>query len=178
LLFTSPVDGNPTVYVVGTDGLLHAFSTPSQLLGDGYDAALVVTVPSLGGLSVGPSAAVAGTTALATSADGAVVASSGTYYVFAGGRAFGIPTPAQLAVLREADKAKVLSGSVGPAQTGAAVADGALLSASGQVYVSYGGSLYPFKTMAQLGDDGYSGTAGLPVPGTGGLGVVSPYSGS
>ena len=38
--------------------------------------------------------------------------------------------------------------------------------------------LYLFKTMAQLANDGYGGTAAVPVPGTRGLSVVSPYSGS
>ena len=44
---------NPTIYVAGTDGQLHGFSTSGQFSRDGYDAALVVTVPSLGGASVG-----------------------------------------------------------------------------------------------------------------------------
>ncbi len=54
---------------------------------------------------------------------------------------------------------------------------GALLSAPGKVYVSYQGDLYLFKTMAQLADDGYGGTAAVPVAGTGGVSVVSSYSG-
>ena len=174
------MNGNPTIYVVGTDGHLHGFSTPGQYLGDGYDAALVVTVPTLGGLTVGSSAGVAGSavTALATRADGAIVDSSGRYYVFAGGKAFGIPTHAELLAVREGDTAKVLPGSVGLAQTGAAIANGTLLSTSGLVYVSYGGSVYPFKSMAQLSNDGYSGTAAVPAPGIGSLSIVSPYSGS
>ena len=81
LLFTSPVSGDPTVYVFGTGGRLHGFSTPEQYVGDGYDTALVVTVPSLRGLIVGSTVGVAGSavTALATSADGAVVDSSGGF---------------------------------------------------------------------------------------------------
>jgi hypothetical protein len=45
------------------------------------------------------------------------------------------------------------------------------------VYVSYQGVLYLFKAKAQVANDGYGGTAAVPVPGTGGLSVVSPYSG-
>ena len=80
--------------------------------------------------------------------------------------------------VQKADKAKVLTGSVGAAQKSAAIASGVLLSAPGTVYVSYAGELYPFKTTAQLDRDGYGGTAAVPVPGTGGVGVVSSYSGS
>jgi hypothetical protein len=53
-----------------------------------------------------------------------------------------------------------------------------LLTASGRVYVSYPGALYPFKSMAQLVADGYAGTAGVPVPGAGGLGIVATYTGT
>ena len=67
---------------------------------------------------------------------------------------------------------------MGAAQTSAAIASGTLLSAPGRVYVTYSGALYLFKTAAQLDRDGYGGTDALAVPGTGGLGVVSSYSGS
>ena len=50
-VFTRPVNGNATIYVVGTDGELHPFATPGQFLDDGYDPALVITVPNLGGLT-------------------------------------------------------------------------------------------------------------------------------
>jgi hypothetical protein len=121
---------------------VHGFSTSGQFSRDGYDAALVVTVPSLGGASVGPSAGQEGAavTALATRADGAIVDSGGTFYVFAGGRAFGVSTPAALAAARGADRATPLSGAVGGAETKAAVASGAVLSAPGKVYVSYQGT--------------------------------------
>ena len=180
LVFTSPVDGKPAIYVAGTDGQLHGFATPAQLLADGYDVALVVTVPSLSGLRVGPDAAVTGpsATALATSADGAIVASSGTYYVFAGGRAFAVPTPAALAAVQVSDMAKTLIGPVSPAQIGSGIANGTLLSAPGGAYVGYEGNAYPFKAMSQLAEDGYSGTAAVPVPATAGVNVVFPYSGS
>ena len=149
------------------------------MFSDGYDPALVVTVPSLGSLKVGSAAGAEGSaaSAQATRADGAIVDSSGTFYVFAGGRAFGISSPSASkgAKGRQGQGAHGLGGG-GPEDT--AIASGALLSAPGKVYVSYSGALYPFKTSAQLDRDGYGGTAAVPVPGTGGLGVVSSYSGS
>ncbi len=177
LIFTKPVNGNDTIYVVGTDGDLHGFATPRQFGVDGYNGALVVTVPNLGGLKVGSTAGTT-LTAMATKADGAIVNSSGTFFTFAGGRAFGIPTPAELTRIQKANTAMVLTGSVTSSNTSAAVASGVLLSVSPGVYVTYQGDAYPFKTMTQLANDGYSGTAGIPVPHTGGLPVILPYVGS
>ena len=79
LVCTKAVTGDGTIYVAGTDGELHGFSTPRQFFTDGYDAALVVTVPSLAGVKVGATDGVAGpsVTALATRADGAIVDSGG-----------------------------------------------------------------------------------------------------
>ena len=180
LVTTRAINGNATIYFAGTDGELHGFSAGHQLSSDGYDLALVVTVPSLSGLKVGAAAGADGSAAgaLSTRADGAIVNSSGTYYVFAGGRAFGISSPSVYARVQKADKAKVLMGSVGVAEMGAAIAGGVLLSVPGKVYVSYSGALYPFKTTTQLDYDGYGGTTALAVPGTAGLNVVSSYSGS
>jgi hypothetical protein len=174
------VYNNPTIYVVGNDGLLHGFATPAQFLGDGYDPADVITVPNEGHLTVGATAGSLGATANAftTAASGAIIDSSGTFYVLAGGRAFGITSNAALRGIEAADTARPLSGPVGPGLTGAAIADGTLLTVSGEVYVSYGGDLYPFKSPAQLSADGYGGTPSLPVPNTGHLTVVLPYSGS
>jgi Bacterial Ig domain len=164
----------------GTDGEVHGFSTGHQLSSDGNDPALVVTVPSLGSLKVGSAAGAEGTaaSALSTRADGAIVNSSGTYYVLAGGRAFGISSPPVLARVQKADKARVLMGSVGTAEKAAAIAGGVLLSTAGRVYVSYSGALYVFKTTAQLDRDGYGGTTAVTVPGTAGLTVVSSCSGT
>ena len=174
------VYNNPTIYVVGTDGLLHGFATPAQFLGDGYDPADVITVPNYGHLTVGATAGSLGpaANALATTSNGAIVNSSGTFYVLAGGRAFGIPSEAALGGIEAADVARPLSGTVGPALTGGTIAGGTLVTVSGEVYVSYGGDLYPFKSPAQLTADGYGGTPSLPVPSTGHLTVVLPYSGS
>lgn len=178
LLFTRAVNGTATIYVAGTDGELHGFATPQQFLDDGYDPALVVTVPSLGRLGVGAPAGSEGAAgdALSTRADGALVISSGSYYVLAGGRAFEIPSPATLAAVRKTDQAQALKGTVSGAQTSAAIADGELLSVSGTVYVSYQGDLYPFKSEAQLRASGYGGTAAIAVPATAGLPVVVAYT--
>lgn len=177
---TDRVDHDPTIYVAGTNGELYGFASLRQFLGDGFDPALVVTVPSLGDLVLSTSTAgAAHINALSTRADGAIVVSGHTFYVFAGGRAFGVPTPAALAELRVTDTAKVLKGTVSSSETGASLADGVLLSChANTVYVSYHGNLFPFKAMAQLTTDGYGGTAAVPVPGTGGLPVAYPYSGS
>lgn len=179
LLSTRPLNGSPTVYVVGGDGELHGFATPEQFVNDGYDPALVVTVPSLGGLTVGAPAGQEGAAAnaLSTSANGTIVQSSGTFYVLAGGRALGIPNVATLIKIRKADKAKPLSGLVSAAQRSATVADGTLLTLAGSVYVSYQGNLFEFRSMDQLDTDGYAGTAAVPVPSTGGVMLVTDYSG-
>ena len=175
LLSTRAVNGQPTIYVVGTDGELHGFSTSAQFVRDGYDAALVVTTPNLGGLSHGSAAGVAGpaVNALATRADGGIVDAAGAFYVFAAGRAEGISTPGELVRIRKADAATVVHGPVGSAEPRVAIASGVLFSALGKVYVSYEGDLYPFETKAQLATDGYGGTAAVPVAGTGALTVVT-----
>jgi hypothetical protein len=173
------VYNNPTIYVVGTDGLLHGFATPGQFLGDGYDPADVITVPNGGRLAVGATAGPLGAAAnaLATASNGAIVDSSGTFYVLAGGRAFGIGSQPALKQIEAADTAEPLSGTVAPALTEAPIAYGTLITVSGKVYVSYGRALYPFKSLAQLTADGYGGTPSIPVPNTGGLTVEFPYSG-
>ena len=180
LLSTRPVNGAATIYVAGADGELHGFVSPKQFKDYGYDPALVVTVPSLGGLKIGRSAGAVGAAgnAFGTTSDGAIINSGGTYYVFGGGRAFLVPDAAELASIRMADKAQVLSDHVTAAQQGAGIAGGVELSAPGRVYVAYQGSLYPFKSISQLRADGYGGTAAVQVPGTAGLPVVASYSGS
>jgi hypothetical protein len=175
------VAGSPTIYVVGTDGQLHGFATPAQFLGDGYDPADVITVPATGGLTVGATVGSvgAGANALATSANGAIVDSSGTFYVFAGGKAFGIPTLASLAAVQAGDTATPLTGTIGTAQTGATIRPGTLVTLHSAVYVANSNTnLVEFKSMAQLDADGYSGTPSIVVPNAGGLGVVTTYIGS
>jgi hypothetical protein len=171
---------NPTIYVVGADGDLHGFATPAQFLGDGYDPADVITVPNLNGITLGATAGSEGTavTALATSANGAIVDSSGTYYVFAGGKAFGIPTPARLAAVQAGDTATPLSGTVTAAQTGATIRSGTVVTLNSAVWVANAGALYAFKSVAQLQSDGYGGTPSIVIPNVGGLSAVSTYTGS
>jgi hypothetical protein len=180
LITTNAVNGNATIYVVGTDGELHGFATGAQYLGDGYDPALNVTVPTIGGLTVGGTAGAEGTavTAFATLASGAIIDSSGTYFVLDGGKAFGIPTPAALTIVRKPDMATPLSGTITSTQTAATIASGTLLTVNGIVYVAYVGNLIPFKTPAQLLADGFGGTASVTATNLGGLSVVSVYSGS
>jgi hypothetical protein len=179
LVFTRPVNGDPTIYVAGSDGDLHGFASPAQFLAGGYDTALVVTVPNLVGTGVGAPAGQLGTaaTALSTRSDGALVGSGGKWYVFAGGRALPVPGTS-LAGIRRRDPAVPLYGQVTPAQLSTTMANGVLLSTSGRVYVSYEGELWLFKSEAQLVSDGYGGTPAVPSAGAGSLPVSGPYGGS
>jgi hypothetical protein len=180
LITTNAVNANATIYAVGTDGELHGFATGAQFTSDGYDPALTVTVPNLGGMTAGSTAGAEGSvlTALATAADGAIVDSSGTYYVLDGGRAFGIPTPTGLATVRKVDMATPLTGTIGTNLKGATMSSGVLLTVKGIVYVAYVGDLFPFKAPAQLAKDGYGGTPAVTATTAGGVGIVTTYSGS
>jgi hypothetical protein len=172
---------NPTIYVVGTDGQLHGFATPSQFLGDGFDPAAVILVDSITGLTVGATAGSvgAGANAVATSANGAIADSSGTFYVFAGGRAFGFPGPKSLLAVEAEDAATPLTAAVSAAQTGATIRQGTVVTINSAVYVANANNnLLPFKSMNQLAKDGYGGTPSILLPGVGGLGVVTGYVGS
>ncbi len=165
------------IYVAGTDGRLYGFASSADLVGRGFDPALVVRVPSLAGLAVSSrSVATAHLDARSTRSDGAIVASGGTYYVFAGGRTFSVPDAAALAALRAVDKAEPLSGTIGPPV--APLADGVVLNVQDVgVCVTYRGRLFPFRSMTQLLAEGYGGTAAVSVPGVSGLGLVQQYSG-
>jgi hypothetical protein len=173
------VYNNPTIYVVGADGQLHGFATPRQFIGDGYDPADVITVPSHGHITLGATAGVEGAAAnaLATASNGALIDSSGTYFVLAGGRGFGVPSPTALKGIEAADKAQPVVGAIGSLRD-APIADGTLLTVGGTVYVSFGDSLFPFKSMGQLAADGYGGTPSIAVPSTSGLTVDTSYAGS
>ena len=57
MMTTRAVNGNPTVYVVAGSGDLDGFASPTQFRDGGFDAALTVTVPNLGGLKVSPASA-------------------------------------------------------------------------------------------------------------------------
>jgi predicted outer membrane repeat protein len=122
------VHNSPEIYVVGTDGMLHGFATPGQLTGNGYDGALVITVPNLGGMAVAAPVGQLGSAANAasTAADGSIVNQDGTFYVLAGGHAFGIATPADLSALlaTEPGATTPIGGSLSATATGTTIADG------------------------------------------------------
>jgi hypothetical protein len=180
---------NGTVYVVGTNGELYGFATPAQVFAGGFDAADVITVPSLGGLTVNSStAAAAGLTGFNTESDGAIVNSGGTFFIFAGGKAFGIPTTAGLTNECSTVPGCSLtapstvgyafsSGTVTTAMETATPASGVLVTIKASVDVIFNGNLYPFKGAAQLANDGYGGTPSILVPGPQGL-SVAVYTGT
>jgi hypothetical protein len=176
------VHNNPEIYVVGTDGMLHGFATPDQLTGDGYDGALVITVPNLGGMAVTAPVGQVGSAANAasTAADGAIVDQDGTFYVLAGGHAFGIATPADLSALLASEPAATtpISGSLSATATGTTIADGVLVTYDHGVWVSEGDKLFPFRSMGQLMADGYGGTPSVSVATLAGLATVTAYAGS
>ena len=175
------VTGFPTIYVVGTDGQLHAFATPKEFQSNGYDGAIVITVPDITGLTVGSDVGQvgAGANAAATSSDGAIVNSSGFYLVYAGGRAFGIPGPKVLTRILASEPAGTtpIAGTVASTATTASIANGTVLTIGGGVFVAYGQALYPFHGPVQLVTDGYAGSPSLNVPNFNGLSVAS-YAGS
>lgn len=168
LLTTQHVNGKPTVYVVDANGELYGFASPHQLQAGGFDAALVVTVPSLGGLEVAPqSAGAAHLSAWSTRSNGAIVASSGEVFDLVGGRAVRV-TGAALAGVRHEDQAETVGGDVTATDQSTAIADGTLVSAEGYpyagVYVAFGGAMYAFSSLGQLQAEGYGGTAAVPAP--------------
>jgi len=176
---TIVVYNNPTIYVVGASGL-NGFSTPTQFLGDGFDPADVITVPSFGGLAVGATVGSVGTAdnAIGTVANGAIIDSSGTFYVIAGAHAFGIPTLAVLATVQAGDSSTPLVGTVPAGWTTSVIANGTLITVNSAVFVSEGGDLFAFKSFAQLVADGFGGTPSIVTPNYGGIPVVSTYLGS
>ncbi len=72
MLFTRPIDGTATIYVVGSDGELHGFASPRQFLSDGYDPGFR-RHRHRSGMGVGASAGSEGSAgnAFSTGADGA-----------------------------------------------------------------------------------------------------------
>ncbi len=197
LISTYAVNGNATIYVAGTDGQLHGFSTPKQLISYGYDTRINVTTNNLGGHTVGSTEGALGAAkgnAYATASDGAIIDSSGTYFTFVGGRALGHPDAGQAqpdhGLLHQAHAASCASGDphrhhLDVPRRAPVVASGVLPSVSpaptssvtnASVYVTFVGNAFPFKTQNQLKNDGYGGTAAIPAVNTGGLPVVTTYS--
>jgi hypothetical protein len=183
---TSPLLGteiivynNPTIYVVGTSGL-NGFSTPAQFLGDGYDPADVITVPNFGGLSVGATVGSVGTgdNVVGTASNGAIIDSSGTFYVVAGGRACGIATLAQLGSVQAGDTATPLVGAVPSSWTTSTMENGTLVTVNSAVFEADGGDLFALKAPSQLAADGLGGTPSLVLANYCGMPVVTSYTGS
>ena len=169
LLTAQHVTGKPAIYVVAANGELYGFAGPRQLRDGGFDPALVVTVPSLSGLTVArQSAGAAHLDAWSTRADGALVVSGREDYVLAGGRALHVPGQSSLSVIRKADGAKAVPGTVTKREALAQMANGTLVSAkeSGYagVYVAFDGEMFAFSSLGQLDAEGYGGTAAVPVP--------------
>jgi hypothetical protein len=173
------VYNNPTIYVVGTSGL-NGFSTPAQFLSDGYDPADVITVPNFGGLSVGATVGSVGTgdNVIGTAANGAIIDSSGTFYVVAGGRACGIATPTQLSGVQAGDQATPLVGAVPSAWTTSTMENGTLVTVNSVVFVADGGDLFELKSPTQLAADGLGGTPSIVLGNDCGMPVVTNYTGS
>lgn len=169
LLTTQHVTGKPTVYVVATNGELYGFASPRQLRDGGFDPALVVTVPGLGGLHVAHrSAGAAHLDAWSTRSNGAIVISGREDYVLAGSRALHVPDQSSLSVIRKADGARAVHGTITNREALAQIANGTLVSAKGSsyagVYVAFDGEMFAFSSLGQLDAEGYGGTAAVPVP--------------
>jgi hypothetical protein len=183
---TSPLLGteiivynNPTIYVVGTSGL-NGFATPAQFLSAGYDPADVITVPNFGGLSVGATVGSVGTgdNVTGTASNGAIIDSSGTFYVVAGGRACGIATPTQLSSVQAGDQATPLVGAVPSSWTTSTMENGTLVTVNSAVFEADGGDLFELKSPTQLAADGLGGTPSLVLSNHCGMPVVTSYTGS
>ena len=71
-----------------------------------------------------------------------------------------------------------LTGTITSAQTGATIRSGTVVTLNSAVWVASGGTLFAFKSMAQLQADGYGGTPSIVIPNVGGLTAVIAYTGS
>ncbi len=156
------VVGSPEIGVV-SGGVYYGFSTASQFTSEGYQWGNIIQVPSLGSLTSGtgtpPNAA-------STASDGALVNVSGTIYVYAGGVAVGIPTPAVFSTISTAlgNPAVVTASSV---TTTGTMATGTLVQVVGSAQVNVvgsGGVQSGFATASQFLGDGYSWSRVIPIP--------------
>jgi hypothetical protein len=124
----------------------------------------------------GPTPTVAFPGANVTYSNGAIVNFSGTLYVFAGGRAFGIGNSTQLAALQKVDKATTQTAVAGTsAPTGVTPRSGTLVTTravtgEATIYViGTDGELHGFATPKQFGNDGYDGALNVTVTTLGSL---------
>ena len=165
MVTTNGVNGNNTVYVAVAGGKLYGFASLQQLRSGGFDPAVIVTVPSLVGLTIsGQSAGAAHINALSTASNGALVISGHTYYVLGGGHAFAVPSPEALTAIRTRDTARPVQGTSVQALVAATPVNGTLVYSDHGVYVAYNSEFYKFKAMSQLLLRGYGGTAAIAVP--------------
>ena len=148
------VVGSPEIGVVNS-GTYTGFSTASQFLADGYSFANVIQVPNLGSLTTGtgtpPNAA-------ATASDGALVNVSGTIYVYAGGLAVGIPTPAVFNTISAAEGNPTVVTATSVTTTGT-MATGTLVQVVGSAQINVvtsTGTQVGFATASEFTGDGYS----------------------
>jgi hypothetical protein len=105
--------------------------------------------------------------------DGAIVNFSGTDYLFAGGHAFGIPTPAVLTSLQVVDHAITLTAPTGALVPSAAPLLGTTIIVYNNptIYVVGASGLNGFSTTTQFLGDGYDPADVITVPNFGGLSV-------
>ena len=154
--------GSPEIGVV-SGGTYYGFMTASQFTSEGYSWGRVIQVPSLAGLTMGtgtpPNAA-------ATASDGSLVNVSGTIYVYAGGVAVGIPTPAVFSMISAelGNPAVVTASSV---TTTGNMATGTLVQVAGSPQINVvttGGVQVGFSTASQFTSDGYSFARVIMIP--------------
>jgi hypothetical protein len=105
--------------------------------------------------------------------DGAIVNFGGTYYLFAGGHPFGIPTLAVLASIQVIDHATVLTAATGatPPVTSPLLGTTIIVYNNPTIYVVGTSGLNGFATPAQFLGDGYDPADVITVPNFGGLSV-------
>ncbi|HTW07261.1 MAG TPA: hypothetical protein VME46_07115, partial [Acidimicrobiales bacterium] len=112
--------------------------------------------------------------------NGAIVDFSGTDYVFAGGHAFGIPSPTDLEAVEKVDHAEPQSAAGGTEPPEGPPRPGTLVftrpvSGNPTVYVAgTDGDLHGFATPSQLRSDGYDPALVVTVASLGGVGVGLP----
>jgi len=148
------VVGSPEIGVVDS-GTFTGFSTASQFLSDGYSFANVIQVPNLGSLTTGTGTPA---NAAATASDGALVNVSGTIYVYAGGVATGIPTPAVFSTISAAEGNPTVVTATSVTTTGN-MATGTLVQVVGSAQVNVvtsTGTQVGFGTASEFTGDGYS----------------------
>jgi hypothetical protein len=132
--------------------------------------AVTLTNANLGAPSV---VAPAFPNASVTYPDGGIVNFGGTYYLFAGGHAFGIPTLAVLTSIQVIDHATVLTAATGatPPVTTPLLGTEIIVYNNPTIYVYGASGLNGFATPAQFLGDGYDPADVITVPNFGGLSV-------